>query len=37
MVREMIFVFKLKYEYFKIIENNKELVKLDFVNDNKFF
>lgn len=35
MAREMILVPKLKYEHLKTIENNKEPVKPDSVNDNK--
>lgn len=35
MAREMIPVPKLKYEHLKTIENNKETVKPDSVNDNK--
>lgn len=35
MAREMTLVPKLKYEHLKTIENNKEPVKPDSVNDNK--
>lgn len=36
MVREMILVFKLKYEIFlKKIEDKEEFVKLDIMNDDK--